>query len=297
MTKRIEKSNKPKFGIHTIEVRAYGLEEKLLSDKTIKCISGGKLGNPQLNNDVPFYRLKLNLNKYEQGFNSLEEFEKNLVLFMEDLNIPYHEVRRVDLSYDYYTDNYNELHKIHKTICALIAISNNLSNRYESRDFLSLNHLTTRAENKYMEFENYNKALESNYQSDAFNRIEMREKGLSQINKPFQGYQNIISKWEKRLDIALQYYERLQEQSNEYLKTKWEIEKLGISIDEFIRKYSNNIFTRKQLQDFFVSLGFNANEYKNFIRRNKCPINFISKTQLEKYIKELKREMKQFYKK
>ncbi|MFZ2537884.1 MAG: hypothetical protein WAX04_03155 [Oscillospiraceae bacterium] len=102
---------------------------------------------------------------------------------MQEVGINSYRIARFDLANDSLENSYMELHKLNKCICLLVALANRMTNRYESTDPLTFEHLTTRVQNDYYECENYNKGIESLHTSPVYNRLEIRTKALIKKSK------------------------------------------------------------------------------------------------------------------
>lgn len=221
---------------------------------------------------------------------SYQKFQSVLKEITNYIGLNKYRISRVDFALDYFEDNYYELHKLNKCICLLLAISNNLKNRYESTDPLTLDHLTTRVQSEYLECENYNKDIQSNHYSPVYNRLELRSKALFKTKKDIP---DLILGWCKRLDKTLTYFPELQDACNKELIRRWEKE-TGFKVkseSEFLRKYQDNIYTTSQLEDLYKQLGFeNINsKIKNFKRYNS--FEYFTEKNIRSYIDKLKVEL------
>ena len=127
-------------------------------------------------------RLVVNPNKLtgEDGWcQTYEEFNSSLWEILDELDVDSYSTLRVDFAFDYFVDNYEEMHKLHKCICILASMHSKSSNNYESFDPLTFDHKTTTSKNQYYEVENYNKRIESHGKSPIANRLELRSKKLA----------------------------------------------------------------------------------------------------------------------
>lgn len=200
---------------------------------------------------------------------------------------------RVDLRFDSYDDNFNELYKMNKLVVLLASIAYNLNNRYESIDPLTLDKLTIRVQSEYYEVENYNKAIQSNYNDQAQNRLEFRSKALSKTNKDIS---EVIQNWNKKLDLLQTEYIYLQRLCNNILVRQWGKENtLSVKdFSEFARKYQDIIYTSEQLKNLLIILnksGTPSSVYK-FKERNN--IEYITPKDLQAYINNIKDSLNKF---
>jgi hypothetical protein len=109
-----------------------------------------------------------------------------------------------------------------------------------------------------------------------------------------------LVKWFERLDNAVtrENYIALQKASNAFLFTKLKQERDGnkrVSPNEILYKYENNIFTRKQLIEFYQMLAYGnplemAKKYK---RKMKC--EFVRYSDLRLYVDKLRQSAERFF--
>lgn len=292
---KVSQKPTPKFGIHTILISIGGLLPEKISDRAEHCISKSY---PDINPGTGELRTRFVINPNlwlgkDNWFHKYNEFEIALNEILDEIGVSDYKVIRVDFPFDYFDDNYDELHKIHKCICLLTAIAYSVENRYESTDPLSLLHLTTVIKNEYLEIENYYKKLESGGKSRVNNRLEIRSKSLNQAKSNFQGIPNLVDLWCARFNKVQKCYDELQDICNFHLIEKWRQEQGSKvkTISEFVRKYQDNIYTERQLVKLFSLLGKQNPEasVKYFRRNNK--IDFISSNDLKSYIEILKNSM------
>lgn len=233
--------------------------------------------------DITRFQYIINPNKTESGeVYHYTIFVKVMEGILSDMEITQYYRNRVDFRVDSYQDNYNELLKLNKCIILLLSLRYKVKNRYQSFDPLSLDSLTIRIQNKYFEAENYNKAIEEP-EGEVKNRLELRSKYIKR-NKDIPA---LVNDWSIKLDSLVDYYGELQSRCNQELLRRWYLEK-GTqvkSVSEFVRKYQDNIFCRKQLISFYNMVGV-ANPFKaadNFKAKNK--IEFFSLNDIKHYLK------------
>ena len=149
-----------------------------------------------------------------------------------------------------------------------------------------------------MEVENYNKGIQERL-GNVQNRLEFRSKNLDRKEKETEKERAEFLKWCKRLDKAVTKtnYDTLQRLANYYLVDKYKKEKsLNVTTNEFLYKYSSNIFTNKQLINFYKRIGSEnpARQAKAYRHRKK--IEFFSYADLLTYVDKIKIAGKQFFK-
>lgn len=167
---------------------------------------------------------------------------------------------RIDFRFDCFNDNFEKYEKLNKLLILLIAYKYNLDNCYESINPLILKPLTVRAQNKYIEVDNYNKALAS--PNDIVkNRIEFRSKQLYHNKNESVKEYNEFLKWCERIkeSITPDNYKALQDNMNIALYNNYMTEQQSIkhfSVNEYLHEYRNNIFTNRQLADLYRRMGY-----------------------------------------
>lgn len=278
-------------GIHTINIATNDII-CCNSDIVKKCIKMDKSRvNPATGEII--YKAIINPNKWNGYINAYDDLQKVFSAIIHEMGISSYRIARVDFAVDSFEDNYNQLHKLNKCICLLLAVAYNLKNRYESRDPLSLEHLTTRVQSEYLECENYNKDIESDHTSPIYNRLEFRSKAILKVNKDIPA---LIDDWCRRLEYAIQYFDKLQGICNNYLIQRWNKEN-GIQVkstSEFLRKYQDNIYTSRQIQDFYSRLNYEKPESKakNFKRYNS--IEYFSLNDLKSYTAIVRQALRRY---
>lgn len=246
-------------------------------------------------NDKEKYSIHINPNNYIQDdINSLADFNRILEEIENTAGLTNCQLARADVKFDSYEENYDELLKLNKLVVLLCSITFHLDNRYQAIDPLTIDALTVRVQNDYYEVENYNKALESKYKDKAYNRLEVRSKAL--LKKTKKSIAEIIEDWLKKLEIVINEYERLQDICNTLLIKRWRLERnIKVkSFAEFIRKYQDNIYTRKQLILLYQDLEVKNPERSADKFKNRNEIEYISRNDLQAYYNILKKSATEF---
>lgn len=280
-------------GVHTINIATndiIGCE----NEKVRKCIKADKSRvNPTTGEII--YKAIINPNKLNGYIETCNDLQRVLPAIIQEMGISNYRIARVDFAVDSFENNYNELHKINKCICLLLAVAYYIKNRYESTDPLSLEHLTTRVQSEYLECENYNKSIESDHTSPVYNRLEFRSKAILKVNKDIP---SLIEDWCRRLEYAVSCFDKLQDKCNDYLIQKWNEEKSTQvkNVSEFLRKHQDNIYTSRQIANFYSRLNYDKPESKakNFKRYNK--IEYFSLNDLNFYVAVIQKAFRKYVK-
>lgn len=207
------------------------------------------------------------------------------------LGITDYELTRVDFRIDSMEDNFDDYLKLNKLIALLLAKKMNLKNRYQSYDPLLLDNLTIRVQNEYLEFENYNKKLESSGNDPVCNRIELRSKSLLKNPKEFSELLNI---WIERLRSLPAFYEFVQADCNDALFKKWNQQSTSINMTSFVKKYEENIYTSRQLRQLCEWIG--SKNPVNFAKavKQRYALQFYKETDIISYIEALSHALLEF---
>ena len=214
-----------------------------------KCLTNGKwhykLNPDKANNNIGIY----------QSSDYFEVFNRMIV----ELKLTNPELTRVDFRFDFFDNNtYNKLWKLNSVLIALITQKYQVKNRYASTDLITCERLTLRAQTQYFQVEYYHKRLQEP-KGIVDTRLELRSCRMTENTDEEQEFY----KWRDRLHkiINKDDYELLQAKKNEYLFDLWNDEKeiyCNMSVNEFLSKYIDNIYTLHQLADFYKLLGYKA---------------------------------------
>lgn len=205
---------------------------------------------------------------------------------------------RVDFRIDSFDDNFDELLKLNKLLILLISETYNITNRYQTFDPLTLEELTVRVQNQYLEAENYNKGIEEP-EGNVMNRLELRSKKLySDAGENCKEYTEYL-KWCKRLDKAVtkDNFEKLQKKLNSSIIERYKAEsrQRGFTVSAFLYKYQSSIFTSRQMADLYREFNYKdpAQQAKRYRQRNS--IEYFSFRDLCTYVQMLKDSMTRFF--
>ena len=276
-------------GIHTFNMESCQLSVKTEMEAIyLKSIRE----TPNKYSNIAKYSYIINLNNTERGnLTKYNQFEDMFIYCLDDMEISEYYIRRCDFRIDSYND-FNELLKLNKCIVLMLSLKYSVKNRYQSKDPLLLEDLTIRIQNTRIECEYYNKMIESNGKDKVKSRLEFRSKAIGRD----KDIPTLVVDWIKRLDNLTDYYDKLQSECNKNLKERWELEK-GVkvkSISEFLRKYEENIFCRKQLIGFLNLVSVtNASKFAdNFKYANK--IEYFSEKDLRLYIALIQKSLQDY---
>lgn len=206
---------------------------------------------------------------------------------------------RIDFRFDNYTIDYEDIYKINKLLILLVAEHFNITNRYVSCDPLTAELKTIRINNKYLEMEFYNKQLESPNEFIK-TRLELRSKALYDNNENCKEWRE-LTKWIDRLETVTDKktgtIDKLTAKINKNLIQRYaEQTEKGIihTPNDFITKYSDFIFTRKQLISLYSLMGIKTAEQQASKYKRKYKIEFFSLKEIQNYVKAIKKAAETF---
>lgn len=175
----------------------------------------------------------------------------------------------------------------------LIAEKNNIKNRYQSIDLKSGDLKTARVQNRYIEIECYNKALEEP-ESGIKCRLEFRSKRLYDNNNEDNKEVIELIRWLNLLDdIAKDYalFVGMTKGANAYLKLRYdELESQGKirTCSQFVTMYEDFVFTMPQLVDLYSKIGHKSAKSAASKARKEYNIELYCLEDLQKYIDQIR---------
>lgn len=246
------------------------------------------------------YNYKVNPDKANgeiEIYNGVDYYKmRNYML--DELKLTSPIISRIDYRFDSLDDNYNELLKLNKLLILLIVKQYSVNNRYFSADLLTQDLLTVRAQNDRIEVENYNKSLQ---EPDGIvcNRLELRSlrlnDGSDEENKEYTEF----LKWCNRLDKAVtaENFQALIDELNDFLYVHHckESTKKGFTLNKFLYKYQNCIFTSEQMKSFYARLGYADPQGQARLYKHRNEIEYFSLKDLLLYVDIIKTAGQQFF--
>lgn len=296
--KRQRYKNNLYAAIHTLAIKCSYVDEEVAGRKNIvKSCSKKKIRQQEYYE----YYLQLNPNKAvgaETLVKTYSELKKILEQAFEEMKITNFRITRADFCFNSdQSEDYELFKKLNKLLIACIADAENIKNCYQTVDLWTNKSLSVAVKNDYIEAENYDKGLQSHGMTETKNRLELRSKRVKKsLDVEFQ------EKWFLRLDKACERFEFVQDRYNYELSRIWKIdserskkERDYISVDAFLIKFKDCIFTRKQLIDLLANMGVKNPAVKAKKFKDKHQIEFYSKKDLTEVIEALKIHAKQYF--
>ena len=207
------------------------------------------------------------------------------------------ELTRLDYCFDY-KNNFDDMFKLNNMLSVLygLEIKAELQDMIESNTLLEQQKASIRTTNrgKTKELYIYNKKLESKGRHPFDTRQEFRLKRLQ--NKTI--IQAIDSTYQLLNRLYNNFYaaEQLKINCLYALYVKEVGEQQIASFSNFVMKYNSEIVTREICKELYYRTGHHG-KFDNWLKKYKKSgrkINFISKTQLYKMLKDMKRSMINF---
>ena len=286
-----------KAGIHTVSIRSK--QASRLHKEDVSWIGDEQARSYPLKDGTrtTWYIYKLNLNKLvaPDEIWSLQQFSQLIRQATQAMGLESWQYTRIDMRFDIYEGEYEKHLKFMKLLVLLIAQRYGLNNRYQSFDPLTFLSETVRAQNNSFQVEFYNKKLESpGY--PAKSRLELR--ACRVYGYAAQGTKNLIAEWGFRLKRSIAGYETLQKTCNECLLRRWEVDRKAGAVrsrNDFIRRYQENIYSKRQLVELLEALGCENPKKSAENIKSREKLEFFTQKDLETLLNKLIDSMKVYF--
>lgn len=259
-----------------------------------------RLVKKDLFDETEEYYLRVNPDKTYQDTSYYGGYQVAMNQIIKESGIGNVVKTRIDFRFDDYDTSYFDSYKLNKLLILLVAEHYNINNRYQSCDLLTAECKTVRVQNQYLELECYNKALEEP-ESSIKTRLEVRSKKLYDDTHEDTKELDELEKWMKRLEKVAantsNAYTRLVNTLNNNLIVRYrELKSKGkvVSVNEFITKYEDFIFTRRQLTDLYNRLGYKSPEVQASKYKRTHKLECYSLKQIQDYVKAIRRSADRF---
>lgn len=234
------------------------------------------------------YLFPLNANKlFDKEIDTLTGFLTAIKQIQTDLNISEWVFDRVDFAFDT-TLKYDDIFKYSLYIICLLSEVTGIQNAIDIQDVNTKKKRALTLKNSAFEFQIYDKALESE-NKHPYSRFEFRFKNVRSTD--IYGLTERLQRYTNDLDSNIKTVENRRINA---LYALWEQEsKTGCTtqtknFSEFVRRYSNDIFTREIAKGLYSKIcnGNFDNWIKKYRRNNQ--IEFIPKTEIESIVFQMK---------
>lgn len=297
--------------VHTLQIKSEGKAQK--DGEDFKKIENALTQRFNVDEDKGT-DIIMNLNKLNGDIFNFNEFEMKFNEVMEVLELEDYGIIRADFRLDNYEPNhYRDFSKLNRYLISLFMVQYNVQNRYITYDALTMNQISFCIKNKRFELENYDREAKNritgNSNEKATSRLEERSKSNGCNWFSVRILENLFKdEWFNR-------WEKVTEQSN--IEKVWKsyngvLEKIYIdgkisnmngdcrfrTLTDFLLNHKDFIFTSKQMVDLLERF----DEVQNPKRRARdfkydYGIEYISKSNIQQAVKEIKRATKKYFKK
>lgn len=283
--------------LHTLAGRCVSIDElKAGYEPIVKSCSKKK----ERGKDSYVYYLQMNPNKAvndEDMIHSYSEFEEVMFDALTSIDAVGLVITRADLSFNSDdSDDYELFKKLNRLLICCIADACNVKNCYKASDLWTDRSLSVAIKSDRLEAENYNKELE-NPNVKAKCRLELRSKRITGTLK-----EEFMEKWFTRLDAALDHFEAVQDRYNDNLLMLWQEDQSKLkkdrqylSLTAFLMRYSDCIYTRRQLINLLTAIGVNKPESTAKHFKEKHTMEFFSKTDLKVIVEGIKKATRKYF--
>ncbi len=270
--------------VHTLQMKSpEGLSEEVMKDKHY--LKKGKISCTQRGFLYP-----INPNEYIGYLYMHSDLKMIMKSIQEELEINEWEYDRIDVAVDS-EKRYEDVFKINKYLISLLDLHLKSDSFTDTRGGIKLEKRSLKVWKTKIDVEIYDKNLESEGKHP-YTRCEFRFKRLNEKRK-----ENIFNELYEMLDGSKKNIDKLNSIKAESLYQIWCREKeSGVvkNINEFCRKYHNEIFTVEISKNLFYKITRKKAEYKDWIAnlRRSYKMKFISKRNFDQYIEEIKAAVK-----
>lgn len=236
----------------------------------------------------------INPNKYLGNIYSYTDLKIIMDAIQKELDISEWEFDRIDITVDSEKE-FEEVFKINKYLSSLASLHLKTKNHTDTRGGTKLEKRSLKVWKRKMDIEIYDKNLESNGKHP-YTRCEFRFKLLDK-----KRVENLFKELYGMLDSLTWHIKELNEIKTKALYNVWLRENhtgLVRNVNEFYRKYSNEIFNVEISRSLYVKIKGTTGKYEEWIKnfRRNSPIEFISKRKLNEYIRQIKETIKKYEK-
>jgi len=234
------------------------------------------------------YLFPLNANKlYDEEINTLTGILTAIQQIQADLGISEWVFDRVDFAFDT-TLKYDDIFKYSLCIISLLSKKTRIKNAIDIQDINTKKKRALTLKSSTFEFQIYDKALESE-NKHPYSRFEFRFKNIRSTD-----IYSLIKRLQRYIDYLTKCIHNVENQRINDLYALWKQENKTEcttqikNFSEFIRRYSNDIFTRDIAKGLYTKIcNGNFDNWLKWFKRNNC-IEFITKSEIENIAKEIK---------
>lgn len=279
--------------IHTLSIKSPGIVEDIQEEVSSCIIANSQIKNSQTTTSI------INVNKLIGDVFRYSEFKTVFDTILAGAGIDEYAIVRADMRFDSYdADHYRQYAKLNRYLISALAVTYKVRNAYRSTNLFTQRQLSIAIKNKYFECENYDKRAESNGSDAAESRLEERSKYW--IGKDLK--REFTDGWFRRWDKAIENLDLVQKTYNDALEQVYRSDKNAYptrfrSMTDFLIQYQDCIFCKAQMIDLLSRF---PEEVKNPVTRaenhkKRYGIEYFSKKDVQRAIKEIKRATSEFF--
>ena len=280
--------------IHTLAIKSPGIVEDIQKEVSNCIIASSQTKNGTTTTSI------INVNKLSGDIYTYSEFETVLGTILAGAGIDDYNIVRADMRFDSYDrEHYRQYAKLNRYLISLLAVTYKVKNAYRTTNLFSQKQLSVAIKNKYFEIENYDKDAESDGADAAKSRLEERSKSWEDkdLKKEF------TEGWFRRWDKALENIDKVHKAYNDALERLYKEDKNAYptrfrSLTDFLIQYQDCIFCKAQMIDLlsrFDEVGADKAKTRAENHKKRYGIEYFSKKDIQKAIKEVKRATNEFF--
>lgn len=289
--------------IHTTQIKTNAVDTSETTKNTLFCINDI---SKKTNGDI---KVIINANEFCGDLFSYEDFVGVFKFILNDMSIDdeTYSIVRADMRFDSYDEeDYRKYQKLNRYLISMLALAYKVKNTYRTDDLFSQQQISVAIKNSDFEIENYDREkkneITGNTSEKAKSRLEERSKRHNTSNIwTVETLEKIFCKeWFKRWDKAINYRDEVHRKYNDnlveiYFRDKDKRPVVFSSVNEFLKRYQDCIFTKGQMIDLLTRIGVKNPETaaKNYKTRYGC--EFFSKSDVLYAIDQIKKATTEYF--
>lgn len=280
--------------IHTLAIKSPGIVEDIQEEVSNCIVTSSQTKNETTTTSI------INVNKLMGDVFRYSDFEAVFGTILAGAGIDDYNIVRADMRFDSYNkEHYRQYAKLNRYLISLLAVTYKVKNAYRTTNLFTQRQLSVAIKNKYFEIENYDKEAESDGADAAKSRLEERSKSWTDkdLKKEF------TVGWFRRWDKALENIDKVHKAYNDALEQLYKEDKNAYptrfrSLTDFLIQYQDCIFCKAQMIDLlsrFEEVGADKAKTRAENHKKRYGIEYFSKKDIQRAIKEVKRATNEFF--
>ena len=280
--------------IHTLAIKSPGIVEDIQEEVSNCIVTSSQTKNETTTTSI------INVNKLMGDVFRYSDFEAVFGTILAGAGIDDYNIVRADMRFDSYNkEHYRQYAKLNRYLISLLAVTYKVKNAYRTTNLFTQRQLSVAIKNKYFEIENNDKEAESDGADAAKSRLEERSKSWTDkdLKKEF------TVGWFRRWDKALENIDKVHKAYNDALEQLYKEDKNAYptrfrSLTDFLIQYQDCIFCKAQMIDLlsrFEEVGADKAKTRAENHKKRYGIEYFSKKDIQRAIKEVKRATNEFF--